>query len=173
MNSVRMSRQFEGSGVRVRRAMEKALRGEEIGIGILGASVTAGEFSFLPKVGNQRKFRLIVLSPFRLTFLVGHSILPGEQKWQERFYADLLTLFPKAKMHVGAVSATDSRFFAYCFEAVVPRDLDLYIVELDINNNPYVSNWLVDNKLRGKKLMLVSWELVIVVVWKLYEMTMR
>jgi hypothetical protein len=42
MNSVRLSRQFEGSGVRVRRALEKALRGEEIGIGILGASVTAG-----------------------------------------------------------------------------------------------------------------------------------
>jgi hypothetical protein len=43
MNSVRLSRQFEGSGVRVRRALEKALRGEEIGIGILGASVTAGQ----------------------------------------------------------------------------------------------------------------------------------
>ena len=43
MNSVKLSRQFEGSGVRVRRALEKALRGEEIGIGILGASVTAGK----------------------------------------------------------------------------------------------------------------------------------
>jgi len=47
-------------------------------------------------------------------------------------------MFPKAKLHVGAVAATDSRFFAYCFEAVVPRDLDIYIVELDINNGPYV-----------------------------------
>ncbi|GAA5954571.1 hypothetical protein JCM3765_003815 [Sporobolomyces pararoseus] len=107
MNSVKLSRQFEGSGVRVRRALEKALRGEEIGIGILGASVTAG-----------------------------HSVRPGEQKWQEKFYADFLTMFPNAKMHVGAVSATDSRFFSYCYEAVVPRDLDLYIVELDINNEP-------------------------------------
>ena len=48
-------------------------------------------------------------------------------------------MFPNAKMHVGAVSATDSRFFSYCYEAVVPSDLDLYIVELDINNEPYVT----------------------------------
>lgn len=47
INSVRLSRQFEGSGVRLRRALEKALMGEEIGIGILGASVTAGECLFL------------------------------------------------------------------------------------------------------------------------------
>ena len=66
----------------------------------------------------------------------GHSVLPGQQKWQEKFYDDFLTMFPTAKMHVGAVSATDSRFFSYCYEAVVPTDLDLYIVELDINNNP-------------------------------------
>ncbi|GAA5821966.1 hypothetical protein JCM10212_004090 [Sporobolomyces blumeae] len=107
IDSVRMSRQYEGSAARVRKALEKALRGEEIGIGVIGASVTAG-----------------------------HSVLPGQQKWQDKFYADFLTMFPTAKMHVGAIGATDSRFFSYCWEAVVPRNLDIYIVELDINNNP-------------------------------------
>ncbi|GAA6017337.1 hypothetical protein JCM11491_000637 [Sporobolomyces phaffii] len=125
MNSVRTSRQYEGSGVRVRKALAKALRGEEIGIGILGASVTAG-----------------------------HSVLPGQQKWQEKFYADFLTMFPKAKMHVGAVSATDSRFFSYCYEAVVPTDLDLYIVELDINNNPGLETLRDDDALMRGLLQL-------------------
>ncbi|GAA5907311.1 SGNH/GDSL hydrolase family protein [Sporobolomyces salmoneus] len=125
MNSVRMSRQYEGSGVRVRRALEKALRGEEIGIGILGASVTAG-----------------------------HSVQPGQQKWQEKFYNDFLTMFPNAKMHVGAVSATDSRFFSYCYEAVVPTNLDLYIVELDINNNPGLETLRDDDALMRGLLQL-------------------
>ncbi|GAA5933742.1 SGNH/GDSL hydrolase family protein [Sporobolomyces koalae] len=125
INSVRMSRQYEGSGARVRKALAKALRGEELSIGILGASVTAG-----------------------------HSVLPGEQKWQEKFYADFLTLFPKTKMHVGAVSATDSRFFSYCYEAVVPRDLDLYIVELDINNEPHLETLRDDDALMRGLLQL-------------------
>lgn len=140
MNSVRMSRQYEGSGVRVRRMLEKALRGEAVGIGILGASVTAGEYASIREkngeidglIGNLFCETLRGLFP-------GHSVLPGQQKWQEKFYDDFLTLFPTAKMHVGAVSATDSRFFSYCHEAVVPQTLDLYIVELDINNNPYVT----------------------------------
>ncbi|GAA5990291.1 hypothetical protein JCM11641_006389 [Rhodosporidiobolus odoratus] len=41
-------------------------------------------------------------------------------------------MFPKSKIHVGAVGAMDSRFFAYCFEALVPKDLDMYIVETDL-----------------------------------------
>ena len=61
MNTVRMSRQFEGSGVRVRKALEKALRGEEIGIGILGASVTAGQSYHLIE-------KLIHGTPFDLVF---------------------------------------------------------------------------------------------------------
>ncbi|GAA5921946.1 hypothetical protein JCM1841_005009 [Sporobolomyces salmonicolor] len=109
IDSVRLSRAYEGSGARLRRVLEKALRGEEVGIGVIGASVTAG-----------------------------HSVpvREGVQRWPERFFDDFQKLFPRAKLHVGAVAATDSKFFSYCFEAVVPRDLDLYLVELDINNSP-------------------------------------
>ncbi|CEQ41506.1 SPOSA6832_03247 [Sporobolomyces salmonicolor] len=127
IDSVRLSRAYEGSGARLRRVLEKALRGEEVGIGVIGAA--------------------------------GHSVpvREGVQRWPERFFDDFQKLFPRAKLHVGAVAATDSKvscaglpwqydpptddslprqFFSYCFEAVVPRDLDLYLVELDINNSP-------------------------------------
>ncbi|GAA5893861.1 hypothetical protein JCM5296_004621 [Sporobolomyces johnsonii] len=109
IDNVRLSRAYEGSGARLRRVLEKALRGEEVGIGVIGASVTAG-----------------------------HSvpIQEGVQRWPDRFFDDFKKLFPRSKLHVGAVAATGSKFFSYCFEAVVPRDLDLYLVELDINNSP-------------------------------------
>lgn len=80
LDNIRLSRAYEGSGIRLRRVLEKALRGEEVGIGILGASVTAG-----------------------------HSVPYGKQRWEDRFFEDFQKLFPKAKMHVGAVSAVDSR----------------------------------------------------------------
>ncbi|GAA5894305.1 hypothetical protein JCM6882_007626 [Rhodosporidiobolus microsporus] len=107
LDAIRMSRAYEGSGARLRRVLQKALRGEEITVGVLGASVTQG-----------------------------HSLGPGEERWQDKWFRDFQTLFPKSKMVTGAVGAMDSRFFAYCFEALVPKDLDIYIVEVDINNSP-------------------------------------
>ncbi|GAA5833050.1 hypothetical protein JCM11251_006495 [Rhodosporidiobolus azoricus] len=105
LDSIRQSRAYEGSGARLRKVLAKALRGEEITVGVLGASVTQG-----------------------------HSC--NGPRWEDKWFADFQTLFPKAKMHVGAVGAMDSRFFAYCFEALVPKDLDMYILEVDINNSP-------------------------------------
>ncbi|KPV74149.1 uncharacterized protein RHOBADRAFT_44634 [Rhodotorula graminis WP1] len=107
LDNIRTSRAYEGSGARLRRVLQRALAGEEIEVGVIGASVTQG-----------------------------HGLAPGKQRWEDRWFDDFRALFPKAKMHVGAVAATDSRFFSYCFEAVVPRDLDLYLVELDVNNAP-------------------------------------
>jgi hypothetical protein len=40
-NNIRLSRTYEGSGTRVRRVMEKALRGEKIKIAVVGGSVSA------------------------------------------------------------------------------------------------------------------------------------
>ncbi|BGP17867.1 hypothetical protein JCM10213v2_005909 [Rhodosporidiobolus nylandii] len=80
LDSIRQSRAYEGSGARLRRVLEKALRGEEIGVGILGASVTQG-----------------------------HSVTPGKPVWQYRWFADFQRLFPNSKIHVGAVGAMDSR----------------------------------------------------------------
>ncbi|GAA6035600.1 hypothetical protein JCM8097_004923 [Rhodosporidiobolus ruineniae] len=105
LDNIRLSRSYEGSGHRLRRVLEKALRGEEIGVGIIGASVTQG-----------------------------HGLGPGEARWEDRFFEDFQRVFPTAKMHVGAIGAMDSRFFAYCFEALVPKDLDIYVLEVDLNN---------------------------------------
>lgn len=40
-NNIRLSRTYEGSGTRIRRVMEKALRGEKIKIAVVGGSVSA------------------------------------------------------------------------------------------------------------------------------------
>ncbi|KAK4699344.1 hypothetical protein P7C70_g6918, partial [Phenoliferia sp. Uapishka_3] len=100
-----MSRTFEGSGTRVRRVLEKALRGEPVGVGIIGASVT-----------------------------VGHGLAPGVTRWWEQFQGDFQKMFPKSTFHNGAVSGMNSGFFSSCFGSTLPTDLDLYITELDINN---------------------------------------
>ncbi|GAA6019990.1 hypothetical protein JCM10207_006751 [Rhodosporidiobolus poonsookiae] len=125
LDSIRQSRAYEGSGARIRRVLAKALRGEEIGIGILGASVTQG-----------------------------HSVPPGLPRWQEQFLNDFKLLFPTAKMYTGAVGAMDSRFFAYCFEALVPKDLDIYFVETDINNDPSLRTLKDDDGLMRALLQL-------------------
>lgn len=80
LDNIRMSRAYEGSGARLQRVLKRALKGEEIGVGVIGASVTAG-----------------------------HSVPPGYQRWQERFFDDFKKMFPNAKLHVGAMGATDSK----------------------------------------------------------------
>jgi hypothetical protein len=77
--------------------LEKALRGEEVGIGILGASVTAG-----------------------------HSVPYGKQRWEDRFFEDFQKLFPNAKMHVGAVSAVDSRVRSFLCATHCPLEMTSY-----------------------------------------------
>lgn len=133
LDNIRLSRAYEGSGHRLRQVLRRALAGEEIGVGVLGASVTAG-----------------------------HAVPPGQQRWEDRFFEDFQRLFPSAKLHVGAAPAMDSqvrpplphslapvlaapadadfgKFFAYCTGALVPMDLDIYLVELDINNDVCVA----------------------------------
>ncbi|GAA6007158.1 SGNH/GDSL hydrolase family protein [Rhodotorula paludigena] len=105
-SAIRQSRAYEGSGTRLRRVLQKALRGEAIQVGVLGASVTQG-----------------------------HGVIPPYQRWEDRWFEEFQHIFPSAVMHVGAVPAAGSQFFSYCFGSVVSSDLDLYLVELDINND--------------------------------------
>lgn len=105
-SAIRQSRAYEGSGTRLRRVLQKALRGEAIQVGVLGASVTQG-----------------------------HGVIPPYQRWEDRWFEDFQHIFPSAVIHVGAVPAAGSQFFSYCFGSVVSTDLDLYFVELDINND--------------------------------------
>ncbi|BGP41614.1 hypothetical protein JCM10449v2_005605 [Rhodotorula kratochvilovae] len=124
-DNIRMSRAYEGSGARLRKVLAKALRGEEIGVGVLGASITAG-----------------------------HSVPPGYQRWQERWVDDFKKVFPQAKLHVGAIGAMDSQFFSFCFGALVPDNLDIYLVELDINNEPGLETLRDDDALMRGLLQL-------------------
>ncbi|BGP43285.1 hypothetical protein JCM10450v2_007435 [Rhodotorula kratochvilovae] len=109
-SAIRLSRAFEGSGVRVRKFLAKALRGEEVKIGVIGASVTAGH-------GLDHG---------------GHVVGPAyPYRWLDEFRKT----FPKAKMYDGSAPAMDSAFYSYCYKTMVPEeDIDLWLVELDINN---------------------------------------
>ncbi|GAA6054709.1 hypothetical protein JCM3770_000042 [Rhodotorula araucariae] len=124
-DNIRMSRAYEGSGARLRKVLAKALGGGEIGVGVLGASITAG-----------------------------HSVPPGYQRWQERWFDDFKKLFPQAKLHVGAIGAMDSQYFSFCFGAMVPDSLDIYLVELDINNEPGLETLRDDDALMRGLLQL-------------------
>lgn len=42
IDNVRLSRAYLGSGTRIRKFFEKALRGDKVKIGVIGGSVTAG-----------------------------------------------------------------------------------------------------------------------------------
>lgn len=107
--AIRMSRAFEGSGVRVRRFLAKALRGDEVKIGVIGASVTAGH-------GLDHG---------------GHVAGPA---YPQRWLAEFQKTFPRARMFDGSAPAMDSAFYSYCYKAMVPEpDIDLWLVELDIN----------------------------------------
>ncbi|GAA5869490.1 hypothetical protein JCM8547_001503 [Rhodosporidiobolus lusitaniae] len=105
-SAIRMSRAYEGSGLRVRRFLEKAMRKEEVVVGIIGASVTWGH-----GIGDH---------------------LPWTQRWYEAFQAR----FPDTPIRLvnGAAPAMTSKFFSYCHATLVPKDADLYLLELDIND---------------------------------------
>ncbi|KAK4706094.1 hypothetical protein P7C70_g99, partial [Phenoliferia sp. Uapishka_3] len=138
-DNVRLSRMYEGSGYRVRRVIEKALRGERISISLIGGSVTAG-----------------------------HGVPPGELKWHEVFTNDWIKLFPNTTIYDGSYPGMGSQsclgswrsgqleaeqdistgeFFSYCFEEQVPPTSDLYLVELDINNPNQESTYHHDDAL--------------------------
>ncbi|KAK4700256.1 hypothetical protein P7C70_g5992, partial [Phenoliferia sp. Uapishka_3] len=105
IRNIRLSRMYEGSGYRVQKVIEKALRGEKISVSIIGASVTAGQ-----------------------------GLVEGQKKWQDVFLEDWMNVFPNTSVHTGAWPGKDSEFFSYCFDNLVPTTSDIYFVELDINN---------------------------------------
>lgn len=128
IDNVRLSRAYQGSGHRVRKVIEKALRGEVVEIAVLGASVSAGLGITQTEWAN------------------------GAQRWQDWFLEDFKEMFPKTIMHQGALSGvgselgsfkpscarvnfgTDSHalssvhFFGFCASAVVPVTSDMFLV---------------------------------------------
>ncbi|KWU41179.1 hypothetical protein RHOSPDRAFT_23479 [Rhodotorula sp. JG-1b] len=120
LDNIRLSRAYEGSGARLRKVLARGEQGHAINVGVLGASVTAG-----------------------------HGLAPGSPRWHEHFFSDFQQLFRNARMHVGAAGGVNSHFLSYCHQEFMPREapIDLYLVEVDINNEPTVETMIHDDNL--------------------------
>lgn len=89
IDNIKLSRAYQGSGFRVRKVIEKALRGEVITIGVLGASVTSG-----------------------------HGVPDGKNTWHKQFLEDFTKMFPKTELYNGASAGMNSSsdfLFSSCF----------------------------------------------------------
>ena len=49
LDNVRLSRNYIGSGTRVRKFLEKAMRGDKVKVGVIGGSVTLGHGIWTPR----------------------------------------------------------------------------------------------------------------------------
>lgn len=109
-SAIRLSRAYEGSGVRVRKVLEKALRGEEIRFGVIGASVTAGHG-------------------------LDHGGKVAGPAWPYRFIDEFKKTFPNSRIIDGSAPAMTSRFYSFCWKTMVPEtEADIWLIELDVNN---------------------------------------
>lgn len=114
----------EGSNKRLREKIAKAQRGEGIRMAVVGGSVSAGH-----TLDNWRNI-------YFYRFL---------DWWNEQFPDGHHEIFQ------GAVPATDSGYYAYCFDKHIPKDVDIIFVEFALNDARYVlckRLWL-ENKKRG------------------------
>ncbi|KAK4054103.1 hypothetical protein OIV83_001128 [Microbotryomycetes sp. JL201] len=84
---------------------------------------------FIEKALNGEKVKIGVIGG---SVSAGHGV--RGDKWWERWFRTFNDAFPKSEIYNGALPAMDSDFYSFCFATAVPDDMDLYIVELDINN---------------------------------------
>lgn len=108
-NALRRSRAFEGSGYDLRRIIAKAEAGLPIRIASLGGSNTACR-------GVDRK-----------------------DCWPQRFFDAWNATWPHPEnaLFNGAVPATGSSYFAFCYMHHIPQDVDLVILEYAVNDSRY------------------------------------
>lgn len=97
----------EGSNKRLREKIAMAQRGEDIRMAVLGGSVSAGHT--LTDLSRVYYFRFL-------------------DWWNEQFPGGHHTIFP------GAIGATDSGYFAYCFNKHIPKDVDIIFLEFSLND---------------------------------------
>lgn len=64
----------------------------------------------------------------------GHGLQPGEDTWHSHWFKAFQKEFPNSELFNGALPASGSNFFGWCFPALIPEDLDLYLLEVDVNN---------------------------------------
>lgn len=97
----------EGSNRRLREKIAMAQRGEDIRMAVLGGSVSAG-----------------------------HTLDDWTRVYYHRFLDWWKEQFPKGhhSMFSGAIGATDSGYFAYCFDKHIPKDVDIIFLEFSLND---------------------------------------
>lgn len=139
LDNIHLSRTYEGSGTRVRQMLAKAEAGGNIRIGV---STT-----------RQVAIRMMADS-VALGQIIGGSVsagrgVVGRDKWSQRFFKQLKRDFPQSTFELfdGAVPAMGSQFFGYCYDALMPSDLDLYVIEMDINNESHFETIVHDDTL--------------------------
>jgi hypothetical protein len=91
----------------LREKIAMAQRGEDIRMAVLGGSVSAGHT--LNDLSRVYYFRFL-------------------DWWNEQFPGGHHTIFP------GAIGATDSGYFAYCFDKHIPKDVDIIFLEFSLND---------------------------------------
>lgn len=64
----------------------------------------------------------------------GHGLQLGQDTWHSHWFKAFQKEFPNSELFNGALPASGSNFFGWCFPALVPEDLDLYLLEVDVNN---------------------------------------
>ncbi|GAA5909168.1 hypothetical protein JCM8208_003397 [Rhodotorula glutinis] len=116
-HTLRLSRVHEGSGYRVQRLLERLEGGEGIKAAVIGGSVSNGHG----------------MSSSGVPFEYGAV----KQTWHKFVSAWLNTTYGPQTFVNGAMAATDSTFFRYCWaERVRLEELapDLVLIELDVND---------------------------------------
>lgn len=100
LDNVRQSKAFEGSGYRMRKFLEKAIRGEEVRIGV--SSRVARDC----RGGGADcvcRFQVIGASVTR-----GHGLKPGQSIWYSQFFEEFQRMFPNSKIYDGSSPGVNS-----------------------------------------------------------------
>ncbi|KAI9279399.1 hypothetical protein BC943DRAFT_284056 [Umbelopsis sp. AD052] len=112
----------EGTNKRLREKIAMAQRGESLRMAVVGGSVSAGH----------------TLNDWRNIYF--YRFLDW---WNEQFPEGHHTIFQ------GAVPATDSGYYAYCFDKHIPKDVDIIFVEFSLNDASIVQAKMMESLVRN------------------------
>ncbi|ORX35756.1 hypothetical protein BD324DRAFT_631543 [Kockovaella imperatae] len=121
--NLRMSRAYEGSQHRLRELSRKVLRGERVSISTIGGSITRGHQVYAHEVWFVKL-----------------------KEWLDSFWPNDIDIVATN----GAVPASGSDYFSFCFPIHIPENSDLILVELAVNDagEPEYADSM-ENLLRG------------------------
>lgn len=127
-----------GSLSRLEGFVKKVLRGESVKVGVIGGSSKSSK---------------ILISSTLTAVTKGHHVYESE-RWPDRLHEFLNTFYdPKdgdIPVFNGAVPATGSDYFSFCFGLHIPQDADLVFVELGVNDQAEEEHLLdMERLLRG------------------------